>query len=418
MDNGEGIEYMGKGEMVSVIIPTYNREKVLGASIDSVLNQTYGNIELLVVDDGSTDKTKDLVEQYQDKRIHYFCTDGRRGANVARNIGICNAKGMYIAFQDSDDVWKTDKLEKQMQVFERNEGAGVVFSRFLRHNIAGEKKLVPDNDFSQEKLQTDLKNILARRNVISTQTMVVKRECFDVHGMFDESFPRFQDWELAIRLVQGEKILMVDEPLVDVYESEKSISTSSEKYLTGEMMLVKKHVDFFAKYGDLQEWLGKVIDRAIRDERLDEVADCFGKELFVKGIYATVKRRHTISINTNFMLEWMKKGCREQQVNAFLGKYEDNTVVIYGMGQLGRMLVDFLNLERKSKIRYIIDRNSAVETEYEVRTPDQLCEEDFGGIKCIIVTAIAHYEEIREMLEKKTEVPVINLREIVNGEIK
>ena len=112
---------------VSVIIPTYNREGILGRSIESVLNQTYTEFELIIVDDGSTDNTRQLVENIHDDRISYYYVKNNSGAAAARNYGIERAEGEYIAFQDSDDYWHSDKLEKQMKVMESNPDIGFVF---------------------------------------------------------------------------------------------------------------------------------------------------------------------------------------------------------------------------------------------------------------------------------------------------
>ena len=100
---------------VSVIIPTYNRGKLIGNSIKSVLNQTYKNLEIIVVDDGSTDNTKEEVEKIKDEKIRYIKLEKNGGAANARNIGIMNSTGRYISFQDSDDIMYPNKLEIQIK---------------------------------------------------------------------------------------------------------------------------------------------------------------------------------------------------------------------------------------------------------------------------------------------------------------
>ena len=108
----------GKTPKVSVIIPTYNRAHLVGRAIRSVLNQTYQDFEIIVVDDGSTDNTEEVVKSFNDPRIRYIRHEKNRGGSAACNTGIRAARGEYIAFQDSDDEWLPEKLEKQMQVFE------------------------------------------------------------------------------------------------------------------------------------------------------------------------------------------------------------------------------------------------------------------------------------------------------------
>jgi len=107
-------------DKISVIIPTFNRGHLIIKSIKSVLNQTYPNIEILVVDDGSTDNTEKLIKNFDNNRIKYIKIKKNIGASHARNIGIMNASGKYISFQDSDDVYHIDKLEKQYNIYSFN----------------------------------------------------------------------------------------------------------------------------------------------------------------------------------------------------------------------------------------------------------------------------------------------------------
>ena len=125
--------------LVTVIIPTYNRAKTIERSINSVLSQSYSNLELIVVDDGSSDNTKSVVENIDDSRVRYIWQNNS-GACAARNNGINNARGEYIAFNDSDDTWKPNKLEKQLEVVTKT-GADVVFCKLSIPVKNGYKKL-------------------------------------------------------------------------------------------------------------------------------------------------------------------------------------------------------------------------------------------------------------------------------------
>ena len=160
---------------VSVIIPTYNRADTIKRSIDSVLMQTYGDLEIIVVDDGSTDHTEQIVREYTDSRVRYIRTDGRYGANHARNIGIENAGGEFIAFQDSDDEWHSDKLEKQMRILLNQKQVDIVFTRYLHHFIDGRQVLVPNTNYTDYLLKDKVESILAGANVIGTPTLVKRK---------------------------------------------------------------------------------------------------------------------------------------------------------------------------------------------------------------------------------------------------
>src|SRR5688572_8916034 len=103
--------------LVSIILATYNRAQLIGESISSVLNQTYGNWELIIVDDGSDDQTAEVVKELHEPRVKYFYVPHTGMLGAVRNLGIRKAKGEFIAFQDSDDIWREDKLAVQLQLF-------------------------------------------------------------------------------------------------------------------------------------------------------------------------------------------------------------------------------------------------------------------------------------------------------------
>jgi len=139
-------------EKVSIIIPTYNRAHLIERSIRSILNQTYEDFELLIVDDGSTDNTKEVVEGIVDARIRYISCATNGGAAKARNVGIAEAKYDYIAFQDSDDEWHPDKLEKQMKVMETaSPDTGLVYCEYHYNGLNGMEDICPDQKIPLEQ---------------------------------------------------------------------------------------------------------------------------------------------------------------------------------------------------------------------------------------------------------------------------
>ena len=161
--------------MISVIIPTYNRGRCIQRSIDSVLSQTYKDIELIIVDDGSTDQTEEVVKKYEDPRIRYIKA-GHGGAGAARNRGVFEAKGEYIAFQDSDDYWQPQKLERQLERM-KNVDADILFCAFER-GLEGEikRERVPVGIDGESRF-IDVCDLLPG-NMCSTQTLLLKKECF------------------------------------------------------------------------------------------------------------------------------------------------------------------------------------------------------------------------------------------------
>ena len=176
--------------MISVVLPSYNRAHILPRAIESILGQTYKDIELIIVDDGSSDNTAEVVGSFSDSRIVYVRQENA-GACAARNNGIAHARGDYIAFQDSDDIWHHDKLEKQLATLQ-NTGADIVFCRMNRM-VGGEKVGLVSDYFHEGFLPKDEVPMS-----IGTQTLVGKSEVFK-QERFDSEMPRFQEFEMLVR---------------------------------------------------------------------------------------------------------------------------------------------------------------------------------------------------------------------------
>lgn len=207
--------------MISVIIPSYNRSSTIGASVQSVLQQTYTDIEVIVVDDGSVDSTEAIVKAINDKRLRYVYQENA-GACVARNKGVELARGDIIAFHDSDDIWHEDKLEKQIKKLKVSQ-ADVIFCKL---NQIENRKLI-------SQLPSQIGEGFVEPHVslagIGTQTILGKKEVF-VNEKFRNDMPRLQDLELMIRITRKYKVYCVNEGLVDYYIGEDSISSNPEKF--------------------------------------------------------------------------------------------------------------------------------------------------------------------------------------------
>ena len=219
---------------VSVVIPVFNREESIELSISSVEKQTYFesvSYEIIVVDDGSTDNTIQKVNsrQKRNSNLKLISTDGRKGASYARNLGANEAKGEWLFFQDSDDVWLPNKVERQLEIVLK-ESMSACFCSFIRidKNVVN---LYPDFLPKKKYLysEKDFKYFV-NKNPVSTQCLALKNKLFHSLGGFDESLPRFQDWEFVLRLIQNHDIHFLDEPLVNVFVSEDSIT---KNYLDG-----------------------------------------------------------------------------------------------------------------------------------------------------------------------------------------
>jgi len=201
-----------KSPLVSVVTPAFNAQATISATIDSVLNQTYSNLELIIVDDGSTDETKKIVLHKNDNRINYIYQVNQERA-IARNNGISYSRGDYIAFLDSDDLWLPEKLEKQIRLFEKNQEISLVYSDlYFFDDITGNDIIL----FSKiEKLyrgKIKIKQLLLH-NFIQSPTPVIKRQVFHEVGLFNPNMVPVEDWEMWIKIASLFPIDYVDEPL-------------------------------------------------------------------------------------------------------------------------------------------------------------------------------------------------------------
>ena len=225
---------------VSVIIPTYNRAHLVGRAIKSVLNQTYQDFEIIVVDDGSADNTEEVVKSLKDERIRYIKHDKNRGAAAARNTGIKATRGEYIAFQDSDDEWLPEKLEKQMEVFESAPPeVGVVYTDMQRVSENGEVTYWYSPEITSGNLVNN-KTLYYQVLNLGIQAVVVRKSCFDKVGLFDERFPSLEDLELFIRLSRSCRFYHIKEPLVRYYTTE-GISSCIDAEIVARKLLLEKY---------------------------------------------------------------------------------------------------------------------------------------------------------------------------------
>lgn len=231
---------MSNGGLVSVVLPLYNRENTIERAIRSILNQTYADVEVLVVDDCSSDKSVDIVTKIDDDRVRLIRLKENGGACKARNRGIEEAKGAYIAFQDSDDEWLPEKLKNQLEALKKDE----TDINFCAFNRVSKRKIekIPDKNVEVPKRNEEFVKKLLEENFISTQTILAKREVFK-NVRFDENLPRFQDWDLAIRLAMGYSISYLNESLVNVYIQNDSITKNGEKGIRALEIILKKYWD-------------------------------------------------------------------------------------------------------------------------------------------------------------------------------
>jgi len=203
--------------LVSVIIPTYKRPDTLGRAIESVLKQTYAEIEIIVVDDNDEKslyrkETSDFMERYSpNPQVIYLHHKNNKGASAARNTGIAHSKAKYIAFLDDDDEFLPRKIEKQLTLIEQRDNSwGAVYSNFSR-KTGGEINYISSNT-AEGNLVLDL--FLRKTDFAAGSTLLIKRYILEELNGFDETFTRHEEWGLLVQFFRKYKIACASETLV------------------------------------------------------------------------------------------------------------------------------------------------------------------------------------------------------------
>ena len=227
---------------VSVILPTCNRPKLLPVAIRSVLGQTFRDLELVVVDDASDDSVIEIVNAFRDERVRLIRHDSRRGGAAARNTGIRNSCGEYIAFLDDDDEWYPEKLARQMDLMLRAQPeVAAVYTGYLVVDRDSERicgRMTPSH-------RGNLRDQLLESNPIGgTSSMLLRRSCLDKVGLFDETLPSFQDRDLWIRISREFHFDYVQEPLLNYFVHSEKVWTNLEALTQGLEIMLGKYGSF------------------------------------------------------------------------------------------------------------------------------------------------------------------------------
>ncbi|MGB6298578.1 MAG: glycosyltransferase [Rivularia sp. (in: cyanobacteria)] len=222
--------------LISVIIPVFNGEKTIKETINSILNQTFQNIELIIVDDGSKDKTLEIIEKISDSRIKIF-SYANAGLSASRNRGISQAKGEYISFIDADDLWTPDKLQAQWQALQENPQAAVAYSwtdyidessKFFK---LGRRIKVNGDAFSKLLLFNFLEN---------GSNPLICQKALEKVGGFDESLTAAEDKDMWLRLAANYEFVCVEKPQILYRTSTTSMSTNLKRQEVASLKVIER----------------------------------------------------------------------------------------------------------------------------------------------------------------------------------
>lgn len=296
----------------SIVIPTYNRAAFLPMAIDSVLSQTYGEWELIIVDDGSTDNTKDVVSQYGDSRITYIYQENAE-RSAARNNGIMHAIGEYVCFLDSDNFMKPDRLEKLSAFIAKENECACYYTDIEYNDIA--KGIVKIKNGKEYPFPMDVDLLI--QDIIATPQLCCATEILRKH-QFNPALSIGEDMELLFRITAEYPLIYIPNQatVVEVEHEGRSVavhSKSSEKQLeTLKIMFSKGHPANKASKRQKKWLLSAVLFNASQDYLLER--NCKGVMYLIKSLFVK-----TIQKNTKFKLNILfSYFCRKQKLKELL----------------------------------------------------------------------------------------------------
>lgn len=231
-----------KEPVVSIVIPTYNRARTLPRAIESALRQTYCKLEVIVVDDASTDDTEHMMHRLiKNDKVKYLRHHTRQGAQAARIAGVRNASGEYIAFLDSDDELLPDSLDSRVRIAELNEIAGLIYGDAILGNSQRVVKFRPLHGYSYPYLLKEL-------SLCPYSTMMIKRQCFEVTGYPNRNFPSWQDDDMVLTIGRHFPVVHCGQPVGIMHSPPDSLTKNKMSVYLGCRMIVAKYRYDIVKY--------------------------------------------------------------------------------------------------------------------------------------------------------------------------
>lgn len=409
--------------MVSVILPTYNRGHMVGRTIKSIIEQTYKDWELIIVDDASNDDTPNAVSEFKDERVRYVRNDKNRGSNFSRNRGAAMARGNYLAFIDSDNVWLPEKLACQVAVMEKDEKVGLTFCKEKVNDGIG-VTYIPDEDIS------NLKEVLVRKNVIDTSTALMSKKCFEEVGKFDEKIPRLQDWDLFFRfvVVHGFKTVYLNKCLNINYIQPDSLTRNNKKFTDAmtyflkkyslwynSLAVIKKHALLMVHETDCEEEYiyacKKILDLIVQNDRLlqeyiEKKAVSFSRAQSENKSILEEKYKRWYRTLYSWKIKSDKNGV--SIIKKYFTHKGYRKVAIYGLGKWGDLI--YSELKRDGfNVGFGIDERIKEFHGLEIRRNG----DDFNDADVIVVSVFMEYANIKETICKGYKGQVVSILDIV-----
>jgi glycosyltransferase involved in cell wall biosynthesis len=300
---------------VSVIVPTWNRVSLLGTAIESVLAQTFRDLEVIIVDDGSVDATESLVRRYQetDARVRYVSQE-HRGISAAMNTGIRESRGQYIARIDSDDQWLPELLEAEVAILEARPEIGLVYSKgqWATSDLTPLQDTIGHAPHFPAAMKNDTLRSMLWGDPTCNITVVVRRECFDRAGLFDESLKASEDWDMWLRTAVYYRFFFVDRVLSLVRGHDGSTTNAQSQSFAAFLSLRGKVLDKFFARDDLAPEIAAMKTIAYRNLYVFEGNMWIGAGNWGRafGAFARAVRRGGAPLNTLARIVWFSVAAR------------------------------------------------------------------------------------------------------------
>ncbi len=244
--------------MISVIIPAYNSENYIEKAINSVLNQTYQNFEIIIINDGSTDNTEEVIKQFTDSRIKYIY-QANQGVSAARNKAIELSDGDYIAFLDADDVWHPEKLQIQLNCFKKNPDINLVYSNIKMIEESTDIEFIKNFDNFKTRKNLIKNLILTPFNCPSPSTVLLKKECLPEAGLFDKNLTVGEDLDLWLRIAVKNNFYCIKKPLATAIRRQNGITRTLDptKAIENNIYILNKFFNETDKEKQFQNYQNK-----------------------------------------------------------------------------------------------------------------------------------------------------------------
>lgn len=411
---------------ISVIVTTRNRKYEVKRALDSIYAQTVQPLEVIVVDDGSTDGTRAHIESQTYENMHYIFNqvESKHSPGHSRNMGIHAAKGEYIAFLDSDGIWYPTKLEVFADKLKKSETRpDIICSRYKRHVKFGCKELPVKLDF-----ECGVEEEILLHNIAGASATVYRKKYLEEIGLFDEDMATNTDWELLLRGVHqmGTDVIRVDEVLSENWTMHDGATEKKEVELKERLQMFSRYLDEIEEFDRIRDYHRLYMEdegTGIPEEKLDaELIRACGNnpERIAKLLWCqkleTEKWRTYANRKSSFyqfMRNWMQLKLNGGSIDEQLMKLGYYSVAIYGAGIHGRMLYEDLR-DTQISVKYFIDKQKK---EGLGEVPVYSLEEEFPAVDVVIITPYLEFTSIQQVLQDKTRSRMIPLNALVQPNI-